>query len=78
MYWWIVNNWGQIFISEKLVKSTVIERSIDANHTGKQDVFHSFLFDQKSIKSEEAHNVRDVNLSGCITLVFKNDPFEQF
>ena len=77
MYWWIVHDWGQIFISKKLMKSAVIEGSIDANHASKKDVFDPFLFDQKSIKSQEAHDVWDVNLSSCITLVFKNNAFEQ-
>ena len=77
MYWWVVHDWGQIFISKKLVQSAVIEGSIDANHASKKHVFHPFLFDQKSIKSQEAHDVWDVNLSGCISLVFKNNAFEQ-
>ena len=73
-----MHNWGQVFISEELVKPTVIEGPVITNYTLKENVFYTFLFNQKSIESEETHDVWDENLSGSITLIFKNYTLEQF
>ena len=45
MNWGVVHDWGQSFVSDKLMKSAVIERSIDADHASEEDIFHTFLFD---------------------------------
>ena len=45
MNWGVVHYWGQSFVSDKLMKSAVIERSVDANHASEEDIFHTLLFD---------------------------------
>ena len=70
-------NRGQIFIGQKLVESTVIEGPVITYDTRIENVFHTFLFNQKSIESEEAHNVWNENLSGSIALIFKNYTLEE-
>ena len=45
MNWGVVHDWGQSFVSDKLMKSAVIERSIDADHASEEDIFHTFLLD---------------------------------
>ena len=72
-----MHDWGQVFIGEKLVKPAVIEGTIDTHHTLKENALHAFLFNQKSIESEETHDVRDENLFGSIALILKHYPLEE-
>ena len=74
----IVHDGLQVGLGKQLVKSAVVERTVVADHTSKQDTFYSLLLNQELVESEESHDVAHENLFRSITLVLKNYALEQF
>jgi len=54
---WVVDDRGESFFGEQLVKATIVEDTLCSDNTFEKDTFDTVLLNQQFIEAEETHQV---------------------